>query len=68
MAETFDVLIKGGTVVNHDGSGERDIGIRGGRIAAIGRLTAAGAAQVIDASRLHVSPHLISPLSVPPLT
>ena len=38
MAETFDVIVKGGTVVNHDGRGERDIGVRGGRIAAIGAL------------------------------
>ncbi len=59
MSETFDVLIKGGTVVNHDGSGERDIGIREGRIAAIGRLTGAGAAEVIDAANLHVLPGVI---------
>ena len=59
MSETFDVLIKGGTVVNHDGSGERDIGIRDGRIAAIGRLTGAGAAEVIDAANLHVLPGVI---------
>src|SRR5688572_13935260 len=59
MSEIFDVLIKGGTVVNHDGSGERDIGIREGRIAAIGRLTGAGAAEVIDAANLHVLPGVI---------
>ena len=59
MAETYDVLIKGGTVVNHDGIGERDIGIRDGRIAAIGRLAAATAAEVVDATRLHVLPGVI---------
>ena len=59
MAETYDVLIKGGTVVNYDGIGERDIGIRDGRIAAIGRLAAATAAEVVDATRLHVLPGVI---------
>ena len=38
IADTFDLIVKGATVVNHDGTGERDIGIRGGRIAAIGNL------------------------------
>jgi dihydroorotase len=38
MAETYDLILKGGTVVNHDGEGVRDVGIRGGRIAALGDL------------------------------
>jgi dihydroorotase len=59
MAEYYDVLIKGGTVVNHDGVGQRDIGVIGGRIAAIGRLDAAAAAELVDASDLHVLPGVI---------
>jgi dihydroorotase len=59
MPETFDVLVKGGTVVNHDGTGVRDIGIRNGRITAIGRLSSASAAEVIDATNLHVLPGVI---------
>jgi dihydroorotase len=59
MAETFDVIVRGGTVVNHDGRGERDIGIRGGRIAAIGALAQASAAEIIDAKGLHVLPGVI---------
>lgn len=59
MAEHYDVLIKGGTVVNHDGIGQRDIGIVAGRIAAIGRLDPAGAAELVDASDLHVLPGVI---------
>jgi dihydroorotase len=59
MAQTFDLVIKGGTVVNHDGRAERDIGIRGGRIAAIGALPAAAAGEVIDAKGLHVLPGVI---------
>ena len=59
MAETFDLIVRGGTVVNHDGSTERDIGIRGGRIAAIGALAQASAAETIDAKGLHVLPGVI---------
>ena len=32
MADTYDLILKGGTVVNHDGEGVRDLGVRGGRI------------------------------------
>lgn len=59
MAQAFDVLIKGGTVVNHDGIGQRDVGVTGGRIAAIGQLDPGHAAEVIDASDLHVLPGVI---------
>lgn len=59
MAQGFDVIIKGGTVVNHDGIGQRDVGVIGGRIAAIDRLDPRQAAEVIDASDLHVLPGVI---------
>jgi dihydroorotase len=59
MTTTFDVLVRGGTVVNHDGEGVRDIGIVGGRIAAIGQLGHAKAAHVFDAKGLHVLPGVI---------
>ncbi|HVY44110.1 MAG TPA: dihydroorotase [Hyphomicrobiaceae bacterium] len=59
MAQGFDVIIKGGTVVNHDGIGQRDVGVIGGRIAAIDRLDPGQAAEVIDASDLHVLPGVI---------
>ena len=42
------MILKGGTVVNQDGEGVRDIGITDGRIAAIGALSQASAAEVID--------------------
>ncbi|TIT75569.1 MAG: hypothetical protein E5W56_16220, partial [Mesorhizobium sp.] len=38
MATTFDLILTGGTVVNHDGEGRRDVGVKAGRIAAIGDL------------------------------
>ncbi len=59
MSTTFDLVIKGGTVVNHDGVGVRDVGISGGRIAAIGTLAAAQGGAVIDAKGLHVLPGVI---------
>ncbi|MGV8998307.1 MAG: dihydroorotase [Parvibaculaceae bacterium] len=59
MSATFDLIIKGGTVVNTDGIGLTDIGVTGGRIAAIGDLGHASAGQVIDAKGLHVLPGVI---------
>ncbi|HEY7290680.1 MAG TPA: D-aminoacylase [Vicinamibacterales bacterium] len=57
----YDVLIRNGRVVDGTGNPWRaaDIGIRGGRIVDIGRLTNAQAARVIDASGLTVSPGFI---------
>ncbi len=59
MAESYDLVIKGGTVVNHDGEGRRDIAIRGGRIAALGNIDAGRAARSIDARGLHILPGVI---------
>ena len=59
MAETFDRLFRNATVVNHDGEGKRDIGIRGGVIAAIGDLGAASAGETIDCAGLHILPGVI---------
>ena len=59
MSETFDTLIKGGTIVSHAGRLKADIAIRDGRFAAIGDLSAASAGEVIDARGLHVLPGVI---------
>jgi len=59
MADSYDLVLKGGTVVNHDGEGLRDIGVRGGRIAAIGDLSRASAGEVVDCRGLHVLPGVI---------
>lgn len=60
----FDVIIKNGHIL--DGSGgpwyAADIGIRGDRIAAIGKLDAAQARKVVDASDRIVSPGFIDML------
>jgi dihydroorotase len=55
----YDLILKRGTVVNHDGTGVRDIGIAGGRFAAIGELARADAGEVVDCSGLHVLPGVI---------
>lgn len=59
MSKTFDLLLKGGTVVNQDGIGQRDVGIRGGRITDIGSFDASHSGQVIDLKGLHVLPGVI---------
>jgi dihydroorotase len=56
---SYDLILKGGTVVNHDGVGVRDVGVRGGRIAAIGSLASADAGETIDCRGLHVLPGVI---------
>jgi dihydroorotase len=59
MPETFDVVFRGGTVVNQDGTGVRDIGVRDGRIAAVGAIPADAAGEVVDCRGLHVLPGVI---------
>src|ERR687897_164738 len=59
MAQTFDLILKGGVVVNHDGRFERDVGMRGGAIAAIGDLSHASAAREINCKGLHILPGVI---------
>ena len=63
--QTFDVLIKNGTL--YDGTGRpprsADVALRGDRIVAIGRLASAQAKTVIDARGLAVAPGFINMLS-----
>src|SRR5476649_1723164 len=58
MAGSFDRILKGGTVVNQDGEGVRDVAVADGRIAAIGAV-GSFAAEVIDCRGLHVLPGVI---------
>ncbi|TJV73857.1 MAG: dihydroorotase [Mesorhizobium sp.] len=59
MATTFDLILTGGTVVNHDGEGRRDIGVKNGRIARIGDLGRASAGETIDCTGLHILPGVV---------
>ena len=59
--QTFEVLIRGGRVVDGTGAPARaaDIGISNGRIAAVGTLATATATTVVDASGQVISPGFI---------
>ncbi len=62
MAEAFDVILKGGTVVNQDGTGVRDVAVRDGRITAIAsasRPLTGSARETIDCQGLHILPGVI---------
>ena len=59
MAQTFDTILRSGTIVNQDGEGVGDIAISAGRIAAIGSLGHASAGQEIDCRGLHILPGVI---------
>jgi dihydroorotase len=56
---TFDQLFKNGDVVNQDGQGVRDIGVKDGKIVAIGALSDAKAGEVIDCTGLTILPGVI---------
>jgi dihydroorotase len=59
VTRSFDLLLKGGTVVNHDGRSLRDVGIAGGRIAALGDLSRTSAGRTIECGGLHLLPGVI---------
>jgi len=59
VAGTFDLVFKGGTVVNHAGEGLADIGVKHGRIAEIGPIGEGQAGRTIDAAGLHILPGVI---------
>jgi len=57
---TYDLLLRNGILVLPWGEAEADIGVRGGRIAAIGK-NLGDAAQNFDAANLHILPGIIDP-------
>jgi dihydroorotase len=59
VARTFDLVLRGGTVVNHAGEGLADLGVKDGKIAAIGALDAGTAGETVDARGLHILPGVI---------
>ena len=59
MSETFDLVIRGGQVMTPGGLVSADLGVRGGKLAAIGAFAAAQGGQVIEAAGLHVLPGVI---------
>ena len=59
MAESYDLIVRGGTLVSHDGIAHTDLGVRDGRIAAIGELAPESAGETLEAGGLHVLPGVI---------
>jgi dihydroorotase len=59
LPQTFDLIVRGGEVVNHAGRGMFDIGVNGGKFAAIGDLSQASAGEVFDATGLTILPGVI---------
>ena len=59
MTQTYDLIVRGGEVVNHAGRGLADVGVIGGKIAAVGDLGQASAGEVFDAAGLTVLPGVI---------
>src|SRR3954468_17284211 len=59
MSQTYDLILRSGTVVNQDGAAVRDIAIANGRIAAIGSFEQGLAAETIDCTGLHILPGVI---------
>jgi dihydroorotase len=57
--DTYDLIVRGGEVVNHAGRGRADVGVRDGKIAFVGDLSQASAGETIDAAGLHVLPGVI---------
>ena len=58
---SFDLVLRGGACVLPWGTEDTDVGVRGGRIAAMGDLRAAASAETLDCRGLHVLPGLIDP-------
>jgi dihydroorotase len=56
---SYELVIRGGTVVTPNGTALADVGIQDGRIAAVGDLGAETAAEVVSAKGLHVLPGVI---------
>jgi dihydroorotase len=59
VSEHFDLIVAGGTCLTPSGRIEADVGVRNGRVAAVGKLDRGAAASVFEARGLHVLPGVI---------
>ncbi|MDJ0611734.1 MAG: dihydroorotase [Kiloniellales bacterium] len=59
MAEGYDLIVKGGTLVTPAGTAPGDVAVKDGRVAALGALDAGRTEQVLEAGGLHVLPGVI---------
>lgn len=56
---TLDTIFRNGTVVNHDGLHQTDVGVQNGQIIALGNLSRAASKTVVDCKGLHILPGVI---------
>jgi dihydroorotase len=59
MSTNFDLIIRGGMVATPSGIAEGDVGVIGGKIAAVGSLADVKAAEIFEAKGLHVLPGMM---------
>lgn len=59
MKRMADLILKGGTLVNHDGVGACDLAIHEGRIVGVGDLSEFSSAETVDCTGLHILPGVI---------
>jgi dihydroorotase len=59
MSVHVDLVLQGGIVVNHSGTGQRDIAVKHGRIVAIGDMTGFAPQNILDCRNLHILPGVI---------
>ena len=59
MKRSADIILKGGTIANHDGIGLRDLAISEGRIVGLGDVSGFSAAETLDCKGLHILPGVI---------
>ncbi len=59
MAQSVDLILRGGTIVNQDGTGQRDIAVQQGRVVAIGDMSGFIGAETLDCRNLHILPGVI---------
>ena len=59
MKRGVDLILKGGTIANHDGIGLRDLAIHEGRIVGLGDVSGFAAAGTLDCTGLHILPGVI---------
>jgi dihydroorotase len=55
----YETIFKNGTIVNQDGVHRGDVGVSGGRVAALGALSADSAAETLECTGLHILPGVI---------
>jgi dihydroorotase len=59
MSRPVDLILRNGIVVNHNGTGQRDIAVKDGRIVAVGDVSDVTAAKILDCRNLHILPGVI---------